>query len=114
MVNLWSTRKHRYLGALGTLVRNAITQAQLTYNMYDAMTGNYILSIVNGTTAMSLTEDETGEPNWLLRQLKHRKRMACTDTKHVELNTGNPLPNKSIQTRRHHCKLELATRTRQS
>ena len=33
--------------------------AQSTYNMYDAMTGNFILSIVNGTT-MTLTEDDSG------------------------------------------------------
>ncbi|MGA2524044.1 MAG: PQQ-binding-like beta-propeller repeat protein [Candidatus Bathyarchaeia archaeon] len=31
-----------------------------TYNMYDAMTGNYILSIVNGTSMM-LTEDANGD-----------------------------------------------------
>jgi outer membrane protein assembly factor BamB len=31
-----------------------------TYNMYDAMTGNYILSIVNATS-MTLTEDEHGD-----------------------------------------------------
>ena len=31
-----------------------------TYNMYDAMTGNYILSIVNGTSFV-LTEDHTGD-----------------------------------------------------
>ena len=33
--------------------------AGLTYNMFDAMTGQYILSIVNGTS-MTLTEDENG------------------------------------------------------
>jgi len=33
--------------------------SQTTYNMYDAMTGNFILSIVNGTT-MTLTEDDGG------------------------------------------------------
>jgi hypothetical protein len=31
-----------------------------TWNMYDAMTGNYILSIVSGST-MTLTEDESGD-----------------------------------------------------
>jgi outer membrane protein assembly factor BamB len=31
-----------------------------TYDMYDAMTGNYILSIVNGTS-MTLTEDDSGD-----------------------------------------------------
>ncbi len=31
-----------------------------TWNMWDAMTGNYILSIVNGST-MTLTEDESGD-----------------------------------------------------
>jgi hypothetical protein len=30
-----------------------------TWNMWDAMTGNYILSIVNGST-MTLTEDQSG------------------------------------------------------
>src|SRR3972149_2304430 len=34
--------------------------AQTTYNMYDAMTGNYILSIVNGTS-MTLTSDDNGD-----------------------------------------------------
>ena len=34
--------------------------AQTTYNMYDAMTGNFILSIVNGTT-MTLTSDDNGD-----------------------------------------------------
>jgi hypothetical protein len=33
--------------------------SQTTYNMYDAMTGNYILTIENGTT-MTLTTDESG------------------------------------------------------
>jgi hypothetical protein len=33
--------------------------AQATYNMYDAMTGDYILTIENATT-MTLTEDERG------------------------------------------------------
>jgi hypothetical protein len=31
-----------------------------TYNMYDALTGNYILSIVNGTS-LALTEDQNGD-----------------------------------------------------
>ena len=34
--------------------------ASTTYNMFDAMTGSYILSIVNGT-AMTLTEDANGD-----------------------------------------------------
>ncbi len=34
--------------------------SQSQYNMYDAMTGNYILSIVNGTS-MTLTSDDNGD-----------------------------------------------------
>jgi outer membrane protein assembly factor BamB len=34
--------------------------AQTTYNMYDAMTGDFILSVVNGTT-MTLTSDDNGD-----------------------------------------------------
>lgn len=37
-----------------------IRAGSVTYNMFDAMTGDYILSIVNGS-AMTLTEDDNGD-----------------------------------------------------
>jgi outer membrane protein assembly factor BamB len=42
-----------------TYVSSTAVFAGLTYNMFDALTGNYILSIVNGTS-MTLTEDSGG------------------------------------------------------
>ena len=51
-----------YLWTTGTPLNVNITVGSAgttTYNMYDAMTGNYILSIVNGA-ALTLTEDENG------------------------------------------------------
>ena len=55
-----------YLWSTGTLAEVAsathIAAGSTTYNLFDAMTGNYILSIVNGSSfADSLTEDEHGD-----------------------------------------------------
>jgi hypothetical protein len=52
---LWSTGNPLGASLSSTTILNG-----LTYNMYDAMTGKYILSIANGTT-LSLTEDATGD-----------------------------------------------------
>ena len=53
-----------YLWTTGTpaIVANAtnVQVGSTTYNMFDAMTGTYILSIVNGTAMTSLLEDEGG------------------------------------------------------
>ena len=53
-----------YLWTVGTpaIVANAINVAtgSTTYNMFDATTGTYILSIVNGTAFGSLLEDDNG------------------------------------------------------
>jgi outer membrane protein assembly factor BamB len=53
-----------YLWSTGTpaMVASAtnIGSGTTTYNMFDAMTGNYILSIVNGTGFSAVTEDSTG------------------------------------------------------
>jgi outer membrane protein assembly factor BamB len=49
-----------YLWSTGTPAGINTAAGTTTYNMYDAMTGNYILSIVNGTS-MILTEDEHGD-----------------------------------------------------
>ncbi len=43
-----------------TKTKSTNTFTGTTYNMYDALTGNYILSIVNGTS-MTLTADEKGD-----------------------------------------------------
>jgi len=48
-----------YLWSTGNIPGVPIKAGSTTYNMYDAMTGNYILSIVNGS-AMTITEDEQG------------------------------------------------------
>ncbi len=48
-----------YLWSVGTPEGINSQSGSTTYNMYDAMTGSYILSIVNGTT-MTLAEDEGG------------------------------------------------------
>ena len=51
---------HAFLWATGSIPEvNYGTTAGTTYNMFDAMTGNYILSIVN-CSSMTLTEDENG------------------------------------------------------
>jgi hypothetical protein len=52
---LWSSGN---TAATGTPV--GITSTGTTWNMFDAMTGTYILSIVNGS-AMTLTEDQGGD-----------------------------------------------------
>jgi len=53
-----------YLWSTGTpaMVASAtnIGAGTTTYNMFDAMTGNYILSIVNGTAFSAVTEDDSG------------------------------------------------------
>ena len=51
---LWSTGN-----PLGSTVLSTTAINSLTYNLWDAMTGNYILSIVNGTS-LQLTEDQGG------------------------------------------------------
>lgn len=54
-----------YLWSTGTpaMVASAtkIGAGTTTYNMFDAMTGNYILSIVNGTAFLTLDADEHGD-----------------------------------------------------
>jgi hypothetical protein len=52
---LWST-------GTPTMVASAtnIGAGTTTYNMFDAMTGSYILSIVNGTSFSARTEDDSG------------------------------------------------------
>ena len=52
---LWSTGN-----PLGASLSSTTILTGLTYNLYDAMTGNYVLSIVNGTS-MTLTEDQGGD-----------------------------------------------------
>ncbi len=52
---LWTTGN-----PLGASLSSTAVLTGLTYNMYDAMTGNYILSVANGTS-MSLTEDSKGD-----------------------------------------------------
>ena len=53
-----------YLWSMGTpaMVESAtnIQAGSTTYNLFDAMTGEYILSIVNGTTFDAMTQDERG------------------------------------------------------
>jgi PQQ enzyme repeat. len=53
-----------YLWTFGTPAEVAkatnIQTGSMTWNMFDAMTGNYILSIVNGTS-MTFTEDDSGD-----------------------------------------------------
>ena len=51
---LWSTGN-----PLGASLSSTTILTGLSYNMYDAMTGDYVLTIANGTS-MSLTEDESG------------------------------------------------------
>jgi hypothetical protein len=48
-----------YLWATGAVQRASFASTGSVFSMYDAMTGNYILSIVNGTD-MTLTEDAHG------------------------------------------------------
>jgi hypothetical protein len=52
---LWSTGN-----PLGASLSSTTVLTGLSYNMYDAMTGDYVLTIANGTS-MSLTEDESGD-----------------------------------------------------
>ena len=49
-----------YLWSTGTPVGINAAAGSTTYNMFDAATGSYVLSIVNGTT-MFLTEDQGGD-----------------------------------------------------
>lgn len=49
-----------YLWTTGTPAGMSVTAGSTTYNMFDAMTGSYVLSIVNGTSIQSLTEDDNG------------------------------------------------------
>jgi hypothetical protein len=48
-----------YIWTQGTLAGIDVATRTTTYNMFDAMTGKYILSIVNGT-GMSMTWDKSG------------------------------------------------------
>ena len=48
-----------YLWSVGTHTGVNAAAGATTYNMYDALTGTYVLSIANGTT-MTMTEDEGG------------------------------------------------------
>jgi hypothetical protein len=48
-----------YLWSTGNPAGIATSPGSTTYNMFDAMTGTYILSIVNGTS-MTLTQDDGG------------------------------------------------------
>jgi len=48
-----------YLWSNGNMPGINVTAGSTTWNMFDAMTGNYILSIVNGTS-MTLTTDDGG------------------------------------------------------
>jgi hypothetical protein len=52
---LWATGNIPGVNTVGVNTASGTT----TWNMFDAMTGNYILSIVNGTS-MTLTEDDHG------------------------------------------------------
>ncbi|MGO8806888.1 MAG: PQQ-binding-like beta-propeller repeat protein [Candidatus Bathyarchaeia archaeon] len=52
---LWSTGTPAFVASATN-----IAAGSTTYNMFDAMTGDFILSIVNGT-AMTLTEDANGD-----------------------------------------------------
>jgi len=63
---LWSTGTPAIVAAATNIAPTVMVDqfthaatASTTYNMFDASTGNYILSIVNGT-AMTLTEDDQG------------------------------------------------------
>jgi len=57
---LWSTGTPAGITSLGPYYPyTTINSPGTTYNMFDAMTGDYILSIVNGT-GMTLTEDDSG------------------------------------------------------
>ncbi len=63
---LWSTGTPAQVAAATNIAPTVMVDhftgaatASMTYNMFDASTGNYILSIVNGT-AMTLTEDNNG------------------------------------------------------
>jgi hypothetical protein len=49
-----------YLWTTGTPAGINAAPGTTTYNMFDAMTGKYILSIVNGSSMSALTEDEGG------------------------------------------------------
>jgi hypothetical protein len=49
-----------YLWTTGTLAGMNVASGTTTYNMFDAMTGNYVLSIVNGSAFQTLTEDDGG------------------------------------------------------
>jgi hypothetical protein len=57
---LWGIGPTTAHGAVGSVVHpNTPPNTGTTYTLYDATTGNYVLSIVNGT-GMTLTEDENG------------------------------------------------------
>ena len=49
-----------YLWTTGTPAALKVAAGTTTYNMFDAMTGSYILSIVNGSAFQTLTEDDGG------------------------------------------------------
>ena len=50
-----------YLWSTGTPNGINTVPGSTTYNLFDAMTGNYILSIVNGSAFSTKTEDENGD-----------------------------------------------------
>ena len=100
---LWSTGN-----PLGASLASTTVLTGISYNMYDAMTGNYILSIVNGTS-MSLTEDEHGN---LIGYYVNSTIARAPTHEHVELYTGNPLPHR-LQTRSYCRKLDVETRNGQ-
>ena len=57
---LWGIAPTTAHGAVGSVVHpNTQPNTGTTYTLYDATTGNYVLSIVNGT-GMTLTEDQNG------------------------------------------------------
>ena len=57
---LWGISPTTAHGAVGSVIHpNTPPNTGTTYTLYDASTGNYVLSIVNGT-GMTLTEDDGG------------------------------------------------------
>ena len=76
-----------YLWTVGTPAAVKAATGTATWNMHEASTGNYILSIVNGTSSMSITNDEGGDLIGYFVNSSTANAMQSTYSEHVELNT---------------------------
>ena len=76
-----------YLWSNGNPVGINVQSGSTTWNMFDAMTGKYVLSVVNGTAMSQLTEDDGGNLIGYYVNSSTANAYNAPDLKHVELDT---------------------------